>query len=301
MSVTGTVYQKYTLAQLSQVTILIAQLQGVSAGASIRMGIYNDGGTYPSNLIYATQLVGAYNGINGIYTGADNVNLGPGTYWLAVDYVSGSAAVTGSGSGVTPALIILNGYDMPNPFPSALNPPIDTLNKLYLSAYINTCNPAATTTPLPTDTPVPTLTFTPTPASTPVTISYVNSAATCAGTFGCSISFVNACRALNLDITTLYIMMRLGATCGCQPSDIMTLRLTMSWDEICTHYGLDWTTFTTDLQTRINTLQPEINTPNQLIRGAANDPSSIPISNPDSMPDTLTTGITSKEACPLCQ
>ena len=153
-----------------------------------------------------------------------------------------------------------------------------------------------------TPTPFPSWTPTPTPGTGgSVTIIYNNPASACSGAFGCSIEFVNECRALNLDFATSYLIMRLGATCGCRPSDIMQLRLTMGWDEICAHYGFDWATFTADLQTRIDTLQPEIDTPNMIMRTAANDPSQYPIEIPTPMPDTLPTGTTSQENCPLCQ
>ncbi len=94
--------------------------------------------------------------------------------------------------------------------------------------------------------------------------------------------------------------MRIGATCGCQPSDIMQLRLTMSWDEICAHYGLDWAAFAADLQTRINTLLPEIDTPNMIMRAAANDPNQFPITYLAPMPDTLVYAQPVTEVIPVC-
>jgi len=155
-----------------------------------------------------------------------------------------------------------------------------------------------TITPTPAISVTPTITPTP---SGPVTLIYVNGSSACAGALGCSVTIVDQCRQLQLDSTTSYMIMRICALCGvCQPSDIMTMRLTKSWDEICAYYGIDWTTFVVDLQARINTLKPEIDTPAQLIRGAANDPSSIPYVDYCSMPATLTTGSTFKEVCPLC-
>jgi hypothetical protein len=152
-----------------------------------------------------------------------------------------------------------------------------------------------------TQTPVFTDTYTPTPTTSgPITIIYANSPGACSAAFGCSISFVNACRALYLDFETSYIIMRLGATCGCQPSDIMQLRLTMSWDEICAHYGLDWATFVADLQTRVATLAPEIDTPTMIMRADANDPSQFPMTQPVAMPDHLTYVQAVTEVVPVC-
>lgn len=156
----------------------------------------------------------------------------------------------------------------------------------------------ATNTPTPSDTPTPT----PTPGG-PVTLIYVNSEGACCSAFGCTVTCVEQCRALYLDQMTSYIIMRICALCGgCQPADLMQLRATgLGWDEICAHYGIDWATFTTDLQTRINTLLPETDSPCQLLRGAAYNPNPYPIEYPTPMPDILTQTDAITEACPLCQ
>jgi hypothetical protein len=80
----------------------------------------------------------------------------------------------------------------------------------------------------------------------------------------------------------------------------MQLRLTMSWDQICAYYGLDWSTFVADLQTRVNTLLPEIDTPIMILRAAANDPSQFPMVFPAPMPDTLVYGSPVSEVVPVC-
>jgi hypothetical protein len=74
----------------------------------------------------------------------------------------------------------------------------------------------------------------------------------------------------------------------------------MSWDEICAHYGFDWSTFVTDLQTRINTLAPEVNQPLMIMRGAANDPTQYPITYPSPMPDVVVYGQSVTEVAPVC-
>jgi hypothetical protein len=135
-----------------------------------------------------------------------------------------------------------------------------------------------------------------------VGIPYSNTNTTVATTLGCTTQVVDQVRALNLDPVTSYLVMRLTASCGCTPVAIMNLRLTMGWDEICVQYGLDWTNFTTDLQTRMNTLQHEVVTPNQIIRAAANDPTVFPVDPlPPPMPDHLTYGDPYQEVCPTCQ
>ncbi len=153
--------------------------------------------------------------------------------------------------------------------------------------------------PVVTNTPTPSPTFSPTPSG-PITMIYINSEGACAGAFGCTILFIQQCRQLNLDPTTSYLLMRIGATCGCTPAEIMTLRLTMGWDEIVAYYGLDWNTFAPDLENRMRTLLPERITPNQIRRAAANDPSLFPISNPDVMPVSLIFNSPVTEVCPLC-
>jgi hypothetical protein len=201
-----------------------------------------------------------------------------------------------------------------------VNTPTFVYTPLYTLTPVLTDTPSFTSTPYLTDTPTlivtptpdptpifptpawtdtPTATFVSTPSG-PITIIYMNGAGACSSAFGCSISFVNACRQLYLDFETSYIIMRLGATCGCQPSDIMQLRLTMSWDEICANYGLDWSAFVADLQTRVATLAPEIDTPTMIMRSDTNDPSQFPMTQPVPMPDHLTYVQAVTEVVPVC-
>ncbi len=177
------------------------------------------------------------------------------------------------------------------PLPTLTPTPTPTATKTATFVWTATWTPPATATITPS------VTLTP---GGPITFVYANSDAACSAAFGCSIGFVQACRALYLDFATSYLIMRLGATCGCQVSDIMTLRLTMSWDEICTHYGLTWSTFAADLQNRISTLQPEVDTPNMLLRGAANDPSQFPITYPVDMPATVVYSAPVTNVGPVC-
>lgn len=180
---------------------------------------------------------------------------------------------------------------------------------VYLWALVNSCLSTPSAVPTDTPTPLPTNTPTPVPTNTPVTtptpgsgIPYNNTDVAVANALGCTTQVVDQVRALNLDPATSYLIMRLTALCGCSPAAIMNLRLTMGWDQICAQYGLDWTTFTTDLQTRVNTLKPEVVTPNQIIRAAANDPTVFPIDPPPApMPDHLVYGNPYQEVCPTCQ
>ena len=216
-------------------------------------------------------------------------------YLGASSSVTGCQVDSGTQAGAMPATY-------PNPGAIA----VTTLGWCY-EINLRTCGASVTPTDTPFATPTSTPTDTPTPGSGgSVTFIYNNPAGACSGAFGCTIQFVDACRALNLDFATSYLIMRLGATCGCQPSDIMQLRLTMGWDEICAYYGFDWTTFVADLQTRIATLKPEVDTPNMIMRTAANDPNQYPIEIPTPMPDILTTGTTTNvytppTECTSCQ
>lgn len=142
-------------------------------------------------------------------------------------------------------------------------------------------------------------TATPTPTSAPAMI-YNNTDTAVAAALGCAVAIVDEVRQLNLDITTSYILMRLCAL-GENLQAILQMRLTLGWDEICARFAIDWSSFSTDLQTRIQALQPEMITPNQVIRGAANDPSQFPITQPSPMPDNLIVNAPITEVCPLCQ
>jgi hypothetical protein len=107
-----------------------------------------------------------------------------------------------------------------------------------------------------------------------------------AATLGCTVATVDAVRQLNLDPYMSYIIMRLVTLCGCGVSDIMTLRLTMGWAEICAKYGVDWTSLVTDVENRTANLVPEETTANQVLRTDANDPNAFPIeiSSPPVLP-----------------
>ncbi len=196
---------------------------------------------------------------------------------------------------ISPTISITPTPNTPTPTPTAtfINTPV------YTMTVVLSDTPTYTPTPTPTPWMTQTPTDTPTPSG-PITLIYTNGSSTCSAAFGCTVQFVNACRLLYLDSQTSYIIMRLGATCGCQPSDIMQLRLTMSWDEICAHYGLDWSTFVTDLQTRIATLAPEVDTPIMIMRADANDPSQYPMTQPVPMPDHLIYAQAVTEVVPVC-
>lgn len=254
----------------------------------------------------------------GLYLDANrNGLLDAGDSLLSIGiYNSDNGIVTFEGSDVLPALGVqdyLAAYDFsPTAGPGTYQPTIAANGDLtgvdsngVPAVFVGAPVTGAVITigaPLPTPTSTATFSATPTPPG-PVTLTYVNTEGACSAAFGCSLTVVEACRQLNLDPTTSYMMMRICALCGvCQPSDIMTLRLTMGWDEICANYGIDWSTFVADLETRLQPLAPEIVTPNQIIRAAANDPAQFPISNPDpGMPDLLVQNSPVSEVCPLCQ
>ncbi len=192
---------------------------------------------------------------------------------------------------------------VPTPTSTATSTPANTRTKTATSTPTqpHTPTPTSTPTPLPTvsscptPTNTPTFTFQPTitatqtptlvititPTSIPVSqIGYNNSDTAVASALGCTPQVVDEVRLLYLEPYTSYIIMRLTVLCGCHASDIMVLRLNMGWDDICTHYGIDWTAFIADLETRIYPLLPENTTLNQILRSDANDPTAFPIDIP---------------------
>ncbi len=149
----------------------------------------------------------------------------------------------------------------------------------------------------------PILSFTPTPTFTPGSGAppFHNPVTLVSGVIGCTDQVVVDTRALDLDTGTSYLVMRITALCGgCTVADIMNLRLTRGWDQVCANYGIDWATFAADLQARENTLIPEFETANQILRAAANDPNAFPIEIPVAMPDNTSPGAKVSEGCGSC-
>jgi hypothetical protein len=64
--------------------------------------------------------------------------------------------------------------------------------------------------------------------------------------------------------------MRLTVVCGCSASEILRLRLNMSWDDIASWYGLDWRALVTYVTARIAELPPDNAPPDYWDRSAAN-------------------------------
>lgn len=282
----------------------------VAVGGQVQVGIYSDAGGVPGNLLVQSGVSNVAPGVN-YFNDVSGVNLPVGDYWLCVStygaaqltYVTGSAGseyVAPFGGGSLPALFPAGSFGNRN---WSIVMSETFCSNTPVPSYTPTPTGSPTHTPTITPTPPITATYTPTVSPTPsgpTTFVYVNPEGACSAAFGCTVTCVHTCRLLNLDITTCYIIMRLCGLAGCQPADVMALRLTMGWDEICGYYGIDWTAFTADLQTRMNTLQREIITPNQILRGAANDPDTFPIQNPGNVPDILNNGNTHTEANATC-
>jgi hypothetical protein len=111
-------------------------------------------------------------------------------------------------------------------------------------------------------------------------VTYNNPDTVVAAALGCAVQDVDAVRQLYLDPYTSYLILWILGRCGCHLQDILTLRLTMGWDEICATYGLDWATCQADLDNRTAALLPEVTTVNQIVRGDANDLTYFPIEVP---------------------
>lgn len=165
-SMVGTWAQRYSLAQPAQVNLLAAQLTGVTAGTTVHMGIYTDNPATPKpdTLIYLTAPQVATNGLNNFVILAGNPSLAAGTYWLAINNISGSMSLSG-GASINGDWYQDVGQDMPNPFP--LTPHSFTYFTNYFSAIVNTCAFGPPSTPLPTYTTTDTPTNTPTSSFTP--------------------------------------------------------------------------------------------------------------------------------------
>ncbi len=106
-----------------------------------------------------------------------------------------------------------------------------TLSPTSTSTPTNTFSPTLTPTPIDTFTPTPTPSpFIPTPTCTPA-MTYANTDLQVATALGCSVGIVDEARQLNLSPEITYIIIYLTTKCGCHPSDIINLRITLGWDE----------------------------------------------------------------------
>jgi hypothetical protein len=113
-------------------------------------------------------------------------------------------------------------------------------------------------------------TTTPTPTPTAVAFTWAVPVTQVAAVLGCSPSAVEETRAYALDTFTSYLVMRLTVVCGCSASEILRLRLNMSWDDIASWYGLDWRALVTYVTARIAELPPDNAPPDYWDRSAAN-------------------------------
>lgn len=59
---------------------------------------------------------------------------------------------------------------------------------------------------------------------------------------GCTQSDLDEAYSYGLGEQAVWILLVIRQHCGCHPHDIMALRSTMSWGQICTNYGTDWAT-----------------------------------------------------------
>jgi len=168
----GTVLQSYSFPQSGRWLNAVVSCNYASAGASIQMGLYADGGGFPTTLIYEDSPQPAYpfsNWIAGIPYGGFQLNAG--TYWLAFSVVSGSVGVDQS-SGSTTKMTTVTGTMPYSINMAAANPdPPAATGQYYMGGYFDTCttgaaSPIPTLPPSGTPTNTPTLTGSPTPVPT---------------------------------------------------------------------------------------------------------------------------------------
>lgn len=143
---------------------------------------------------------------------------------------------------------------------NCINPPTWTMTPTISLTPTPTLSPTISFTP--TQTYSPTLTYTPTPTGSPAftsmpTVTYANTDTAVATVFGVTVSIVDEARVLGLDTQTTYVIIVLTKHCGCHPHDLMVLRETLTWEEICIEYGTTWDLVLGEANTLSATLLPE--------------------------------------------
>jgi outer membrane protein assembly factor BamB len=156
------------------------------------------------------------------------------------------------------------GY-IPSPTPTAiqfvlsycLNPtgtPTPTPTPTVTFTQTATLTPTVTLTSTATLSPTPTLTPTATPSPSQF---YANTDTAVAAAFGVPVSIVDEARSLGLDPQTTYVILVITKHCGCHPHDVMVLRETLTWDQICIQYGTTWTLVLGEVNSDTAGLLPE--------------------------------------------
>lgn len=87
---------------------------------------------------------------------------------------------------------------------------------------------------------------------------------------GCSLPTAKEAYDLNLDEYLTWIVIRISMKCGCSPHDILSLRSTLSWGEICETYGLTWSGVIADVDSRMGGLTPVDADPGQCLQTISN-------------------------------
>jgi hypothetical protein len=67
---------------------------------------------------------------------------------------------------------------------------------------------------------------------------------------GCTQSDLDEAYSYGLGESAVWILLVIRQHCGCHPHDIMALRATMSWGQICANYGTTWSTVVDDMWTQ---------------------------------------------------
>jgi sugar lactone lactonase YvrE len=71
-----------------------------------------------------------------------------------------------------------------------------------------------------------------------------------ADALGVDLTTVQDAYGLGLDEYLTWLVIRISKKCGCHPHDILALRATLSWGDICLKYGLTWSSVIADVDNR---------------------------------------------------
>lgn len=122
-----------------------------------------------------------------------------------------------------------------------------------------------------------------------------------ADAFGCDLGTVRDAYDLNLDEYLTWIVIRISVKCGCSPHDVLSLRSTMSWGEICEAYGLTWDSVIADVDARRggSGLTPTDADPGECLQSISNGSGVIPEpANPPYVPAGSLTPSAPSLVCP---
>lgn len=136
----GTVLQSYSLPQPEKLITALVEGNYASAGATIQLGIYADGGGFPTTLVYSSgpQPADSYGALMNL-SSTGGLQMGGGPYWFAFSVISGSVGFINTGTSATKMTMVPG--NMPPSINMALaspNPPAAT-GQIYLSTFFSTC------------------------------------------------------------------------------------------------------------------------------------------------------------------